>query len=100
MKVREKQHHDPILSKILEVVRQQKVEVFFQEGDGVRRYQGRLCVPNIDGLRERKLVETHSLRYSIHPNTTKMYRNLQEIYWGINIKRDIDKFVAKCPNCQ
>ncbi|WMV58719.1 hypothetical protein MTR67_052104 [Solanum verrucosum] len=29
------------------VVHQPKVEVFFQGGDGVLRYQGRLCVPNV-----------------------------------------------------
>ncbi|WMV42337.1 hypothetical protein MTR67_035722 [Solanum verrucosum] len=30
----------------------------------------------------------------------KMYRDLQEIYWWNEMKNDIAKFVAKCPNCQ
>ena len=28
------------------------IESFSKGGDGVLRYQGRLCVPNVDGLRE------------------------------------------------
>ncbi|XP_070034872.1 uncharacterized protein [Nicotiana tomentosiformis] len=44
---------------------------------GVLRLQGRLCVPNIDGLREMILVVAHSSRYSIHPGATKMYRDLR-----------------------
>ncbi|WMV55157.1 hypothetical protein MTR67_048542, partial [Solanum verrucosum] len=68
--------------------------------DGVLRYQGRLCVLNVDGLREQNLEEVHSSRYSIHPRATKMYHDLQEVYWWNGIRRDIAEFVAKCPNCQ
>ena len=35
-------------------------------GDGVLRYQGKLCVHNVDGLRNRILEETHGSCYSIH----------------------------------
>lgn len=41
--------------------------------DGALRLQGRLCVPNVDFLRERILEEAYSLRFSIHPGATKMY---------------------------
>ncbi|KAH0667849.1 hypothetical protein KY285_029055 [Solanum tuberosum] len=53
----------------------EKVEVFSQGGDGVLRYQGRLCVPNVGELRQQFLTEAHNFR-------------------------DIANFVAKCPNCQ
>ncbi|WMV46129.1 hypothetical protein MTR67_039514, partial [Solanum verrucosum] len=49
--------------------------------DGVLRHQGRLCVPDVDGLRETILEEAHGSRYSIHSGATKMYRDLREIYW-------------------
>ncbi|XP_069148139.1 uncharacterized protein [Solanum lycopersicum] len=81
-------------------VNNQRVEVFSQGGDGGFRYQGRLCVPDVGDLRHHILVEAHNSRYSIHPGATKMYRDLREVYWWNDIKRDIADFVSKCPNWQ
>lgn len=74
--MKEKQDQETILIKLKESVRDQKVEVFFQVGDGVLRYQSRLCVPCVDDLRQRIMAEACGARYSIHPSTTKMYRYL------------------------
>ncbi|KAH0761322.1 hypothetical protein KY290_017395 [Solanum tuberosum] len=71
-----------------------------QGGDGVFRYQGRLCVPNVGELRQHIHTEAHNSRYSIHPGATKMYRDLREVYWWNGMKRDIVDFVSRCPNCQ
>ena len=69
-------------------------------GDGVFRRQCRLCLPMMDELQERIMKEDHSFRYSIHPGSTKMYRDLREIYlWNV-MKKGIAEFVAKCQNCQ
>ncbi|WMV58751.1 hypothetical protein MTR67_052136 [Solanum verrucosum] len=76
------------------------VEAFSQREDGVLRYQGRLCFPNVGDLREQVLSEAHSSRYSIHPGATKMYRDLRDVYWWIGMEKDITGFVAKCPNFQ
>uniref|UniRef100_A0A0V0GZ67 Putative ovule protein n=1 Tax=Solanum chacoense TaxID=4108 RepID=A0A0V0GZ67_SOLCH len=70
---------------------------FTQGGDEVLRFQGRLCVPNIDNIRERIMTEAHSSKYSIHPGSTKMYHDLREVYWWSGMKRDIAEFVSKCP---
>ena len=75
-------------------------ESFSLRGDGVLRYQQRLCVPDVDGLRDRILEEAHGSHYSIHLGSTKMYYDLGEIYWWEGLRRDIAEFVAKCPNCQ
>ena len=64
------------------------------------RYQGRLCVPDVDGLRDQILEEAYGSRYSIHPGSTKMYHDLREIYWWAGLKRDIAEFVSKCTNRQ
>ena len=64
------------------------------------RYQGRLCVPNVEGLKELILTEAHNSSYSIHSGSTKMYRDLKEVYWWGGMKINIAKFVAECPNCQ
>nr|XP_009780735.1 PREDICTED: uncharacterized protein LOC104229742 [Nicotiana sylvestris] len=44
--------------------------------DGVFWLHGRVCVPNIDSLREMIHREAHSSQCSIHPGAIKMYHNL------------------------
>ena len=64
------------------------------------RSQGRLCVPCVDGLKEKSLDEAHGSSYSIHPRSTKMYRDLRDVYWWGGMKRDIAKFIFGCYSCQ
>ncbi|XP_070017552.1 uncharacterized protein [Nicotiana sylvestris] len=40
--------------------------------DGDLQMQGRICLPNVDGLRDLILEEAHNFRYSIHPGAVKM----------------------------
>uniref|UniRef100_M1C3Z8 Gag-pol polyprotein n=1 Tax=Solanum tuberosum TaxID=4113 RepID=M1C3Z8_SOLTU len=47
VEVKEKQDSDPILLELKSAIHNQRVEVFSQGGDGVLRYQGRLCVPDV-----------------------------------------------------
>ena len=75
-----------------------KVEVFSRGREGALRYQGRLRVPYVDGLRERILDEAHNSSYSIHPGSTKLYRDLREVYWWGGMKRDIAKFISRFHN--
>ncbi|KAH0636415.1 hypothetical protein KY290_036860 [Solanum tuberosum] len=55
-------------------VHKQKVMAFAQGGDGILRYQGRVCVPRVDELQERIMEEAHSSRYSIHPVKVEHHR--------------------------
>ncbi|KAH0685656.1 hypothetical protein KY290_019658 [Solanum tuberosum] len=57
-------------------------------------------VAEVGELRQQILTEAHNSRYSIHPGATKMYHDLWEFFWWNGMKRDIDDFVAKFPNCQ
>ncbi|KAH0716653.1 hypothetical protein KY290_012914 [Solanum tuberosum] len=98
--VKSKQHLDPILMELKELVFNKAIETFSQREDGVLMHQGRLSVPDVDGLRETILEEADGSRYSNHPGATKMYRDLRVIYWWNGIKRDIAYFVARCSNCQ
>ncbi|KAK6789369.1 hypothetical protein RDI58_013168 [Solanum bulbocastanum] len=100
LEVKEKQDQDPIFLELKAKVHKQKVLAFEQGGDGVLRYQSRLCVPRVDELQERIIEESYSSRYSIHPGSTKMYCDLIEVYWWSSMKKGIVEFVAKCPNCQ
>ena len=64
------------------------------------RYQVRLYVPNVYGLRNQILEKAHGSRYSIHSGSAKMYHDRREVFWWEGLKKDIAEFVAKCPNCQ
>ena len=64
------------------------------------RYQGRLCVPNVDDLRNCILEEAHGSHYYIHSGSTNMYHDLREVLWWEGLKWDIAEFVKKFPNCQ
>ncbi|XP_070039399.1 uncharacterized protein [Nicotiana tomentosiformis] len=68
--------------------------------DCVLRLQGRVCVLNVDGLRELILEEAHSSWYSIHPGATKIYHDLKHHYWWRRMKKDIVGHVFRCWNCQ
>ena len=57
--VKKKQYLDPSLVRLKESVKDQKVEVFSQGGDGVLRLKGRFCVPNVDDLEQRIMAEAH-----------------------------------------
>lgn len=58
-------------------------------------YQGRLCAPDVNGLRKIILNEAHTSRYVVHPGFTKMYQDLKVIYWWNNMKSDMDDIVSK-----
>ena len=73
---------------------------FFEASDGTILFQQRICVPSILGLRSKVLEEAHMSSFSIHPGSTKMYRNLKQVYWWPGMKRDIAEFVSQCLVCQ
>ncbi|WMV36821.1 hypothetical protein MTR67_030206 [Solanum verrucosum] len=70
MDVKPKQCLDPALVEFKEMVLRKFVEASAKGEICVFCYQGRLCVPNIDDLREHILTEAYSSRYSIHPGAT------------------------------
>ncbi|WMV50282.1 hypothetical protein MTR67_043687 [Solanum verrucosum] len=94
--------HDlgPVLVYLKNSVSENIVKAFSQKRDGVLSYEGRLCVRNVDELRNQILPEAHSSGYSIHLGDAKMYHDMREVYWWNRIKKDISEFVAKCLNCQ
>ena len=40
----------------------------------------RVCVPNVNNLRQRILQEAHYVPYSVHPGAMKMYHDIKTIY--------------------
>ena len=61
LELKEKQHQNLILHELKENVHKQKIIFFERVDDGVFRYQGRLCVPMVDELKERSCSKLISL---------------------------------------
>ncbi|GJX72189.1 MAK10-like protein [Tanacetum coccineum] len=51
-------------------------------------------------LREKVMTEAHSSSFTIHPGSTKMYRDLKQYFWWNGMKQDVATFVSKCMTCQ
>ena len=98
--VKVKQDLDPKLVELKKLVVEKNIEAFSLKEDGILRYQDRLCVSDVDGLKDLILEEDHGSKYFIHPGSTKMYHDIKEIYWWHGMKKDIAEFVAQCTNCQ
>ncbi|GJW51163.1 putative reverse transcriptase domain-containing protein [Tanacetum coccineum] len=55
-----------------------------------------LCYGN---LRTLIMHESQNSKYSIHPGSDKMYQDLKQMYWWLNMKADIATYVRKCLTC-
>ncbi|XP_070042808.1 uncharacterized protein [Nicotiana tomentosiformis] len=88
-RIKARQFDDPQLLVLKDTVIKGGAKKVVIGYDGVMRHQGRICVLNVDGLRELILEETHSSRYSIHPGVMKMYHDLKQHYWWQKMKKDI-----------
>ena len=55
-------------------------ENFMITQDGMIVMKGRIYVPNVDDLRKAIMEETHCFAYTMHPDSTKMYRTIKENY--------------------
>ncbi|GMP23365.1 hypothetical protein CsSME_00000996 [Camellia sinensis var. sinensis] len=73
---------------------------FCMHKDGSLRFGERLCVPNDLELKREILREAHSSGYTVHPRSTKMYKDLKRNFWWNNMKREIAQYVAQCLVCQ
>ena len=54
-----------------------------KDKNGLLRFASRIWIPNVQELKREILHEAHNSRYSIHPGSTKMYRDLREFYWSL-----------------
>jgi hypothetical protein len=69
---------------------------FTEDEPGTIWFRNRICVPEIDSLRETILKEAYDSDYSIHPSSTKMYQDLKQKYWWYGLKRDVAAHVDVC----
>ena len=99
-KIKEAQPGHPSIEGIKRKLSMGKASEFVIDNEGILWYGERLCVPNIEDLKQQVLTEAHTTPYSIHPGGTKMYKDIQERFWWHGMKRDIAAFIACCDSCQ
>ncbi|KAA3453025.1 pol protein [Gossypium australe] len=98
--IKEKQLGEDSLNARRLQVQDGGLEGYSLTGDGVLCFQGRPCMPNDVGLRQRILQDAHSSPYAMHPGSSKMYGDLRKQFWWPGLKREVTEFVRRCLTCQ
>jgi hypothetical protein len=73
-----------------------KVAHFHKDAEGTLWFKERQVVPRREALKNKILDEAHTLRYSIHPWSTKMYHDLRQQFWLTRMKRKAVRYVSEC----
>ncbi|GKV15510.1 hypothetical protein SLEP1_g26297 [Rubroshorea leprosula] len=96
------QQKDSFLQKMKEKVgvEEPHMQEFRISDDEILWFGDRLCVPRDHALRREIMGDAHYTSYTIHPGSTKMYRDLRSTFWWQNMKREIARFVSQCLTCQ
>jgi hypothetical protein len=98
--IQEGQLEDPKLTEIRQLIRDNKTNDFSEDSQVTIWFGKWICVPNQKHIKELILIEAHDSAYSIHPGSTKMYKDLKTRYWWYGMKRDIVEDVSLCDTCQ
>jgi hypothetical protein len=67
--------------------------------EGTLWFKDRLVVQRREALKRKFFDEAHTLRYSIHPGSTKMYHDLRQQFWWTRMKREAAHYVSECDTC-
>jgi hypothetical protein len=73
-----------------------KVACFCEDAEGAQWFKERLVVPRREAVKKKILNEAHTLRYSIHPGSTKMYHDLRQQFWWTKMKGETAHYVSEC----
>jgi hypothetical protein len=77
-----------------------KVTCFHEDAEGTLLFKERLVVPEKEALKKKILDEDHTLRYSIHPGSTKMCHDLRQQFWWARLKCEAARYVSECDTYQ
>ncbi|XP_058785070.1 uncharacterized protein LOC131659982 [Vicia villosa] len=73
---------------------------FKLDAQSVIRVHNRICIPDDIDMKRTILEESHKSNLSIHLGATKMYQDLNNLFWWPRMKSDITQFVYACLTCQ
>ncbi|XP_074278227.1 uncharacterized protein LOC141601820 [Silene latifolia] len=63
------------------------------------RFDGRGCVPDDADLKNVIMTQAHCTPYSVHPESTKLYKDIKKTFWLPGMKKEVAVFVASCLTC-
>jgi hypothetical protein len=86
VEIREGQLEDAKLNEIRQLIQDNKTSDFSKDSQGTLWLGKQICVPNLKPIKELILREAHDYAYSIHPSSTKMYKDLKTRYWWYGLK--------------
>jgi ribonuclease HI len=98
--IRKGQIGDAKIQEIKDLITEDRGPDFTEDEQGTIWFKNRICVLDIDSLRETILKETHDSVYSIHPGSTMMYQDLKQKYWWYGLNKDVASHVVLCDVCQ
>jgi hypothetical protein len=92
---------DEEVQKIIQKLSEEdpKFNCFRRDDKGVLWFGQRLVIPQDPNLKKEILDEAHLSKFTIHPGSTKMYRDLRENFWCSNMKGEIAEYVSDCDKC-
>lgn len=88
-RIRECQENDNDCCRVRNNLGSQEVQNYSIDNDGLLRFNSRVLILNNIKLKDDILDEAHSSKYTMHPESTKMYQDLQEYYWWPGMKKEI-----------
>ena len=92
-RIKSSQKDDSELVVIMDKVERAKSDFILMDDDTLK-FKNILCIPHVGGLREELLKGFHNSRFIVHPEETKMYNDMKQLYWWHGLKHDIAKFIA------
>ncbi|XP_021721326.1 uncharacterized protein LOC110688875 [Chenopodium quinoa] len=99
--IKEKQSEDESFQKVRDRVTSGAETEFKIQEDGSLRYKEIWCFPQkCEDIKLKIMEECHNTPYSVHPRGDKLYKDLKELHWWPNMKREVAEFVFKCLTCQ
>jgi hypothetical protein len=100
VEIRKAHLEDEKLREIQQLIMENKTSDFTKDDNGTLWLGKRICISNLKPIQELILREAHDSVYSIHPDRTKMYKDLKTRYWWYGMKQDIAEYVSLCDTCQ
>jgi hypothetical protein len=100
VEIRESQLEVAKLKEIRQLIWDNKTNDLSEDSQGTLWLGKRIYFPNLKPIKELILRKAHDSTYSIHPGSTKMYKDLKTQYWWYDMKRDVSEYVALCDTCQ
>jgi ligand-binding sensor domain-containing protein len=77
VEIQEGQLEDAKLKEIRQLIQDNKTSAFLEDSQGTLWLGKRIYVPNLKPIKESILREAHDSVYSIHLDSTKMYKDLK-----------------------